>query len=795
MENKNIPSEPLPWTGERYLPDIHGSVELEHLHRYLFAEQLTVDKYILDIASGEGYGSAMLARNAAGVIGVDISDQAVLHAKEKYKADNLEFRVGSCAAIPLVDNCVDVVVSFETIEHHFEHEAMMLEIKRVLKPGGLLIISCPDKLEYSDKPAYNNIYHVKELYRDEFESLISSHFCKHIIFGQRAAYGSLILQEGEKCLSETYQIADKSLEATPGLSNAVYLIAIATDSVIPSVKVGLLDQEFLKINEIVERDVAIENLTETIQSLIVDRDSRLTEVIEIQKSTLRIENEHNSANETLRQTIESLIIDRDSNKVSAQNFQDSLTKCLRERDDSVSQLNTVVAECNAEIKKYTKELDEIFSSKSWRITSPMRWLARKIIGGSNIISSNSSSNSQKISDDNCTLTKDQYTKKILLVSHYCPTKAHAGGLRILDIYSLIREQCPDVQIDLLTFHRPSIDWSMDEVYRIFHNVYLSPKEQLSPEAISALGVQQVHYDVIDLQFHQSGHQIDAFRKIGGKIIFTPMESLSKAALTNLKADCLTVNPSRLFKIAGSLRSAAEEVVFALKADEVICVSRSDAAFLRTLTSSKSVRGMDTGVSQFEFSEALSPNYVCTTAENRRCSILYVAYFGSETNVLALHWYLEHVHPKIKARVPNYVLTVVGRGDMSSFCNYNDSSIEFVGEVEALAPHIQQARLGIAPALAGSGFRGKVNQYSVFGVPSVVSPIAYKGLAYCEGENIFIAEQPEVFAERCVSLLSDLELNDRMGQSARKLCLARYSWQSKWPTICEIYQLNKDCVYE
>src|SRR5208282_3283705 len=176
-----------------------------------------------DIASGEGYGSALLAKSAASVVGVDISTEAVAHATTKYQADNLEFRLGSCAAIPLADQSVDIVVSFETIEHHVEHDAMMREIKRVLVPGGLLIISSPDKLEYSDKPGYANPYHVKELYRGEFTSLLDAYFKNHRIAGQRVIYGSAIFEENSVSQVRSYDISDESLIATPGIRNAVYL--------------------------------------------------------------------------------------------------------------------------------------------------------------------------------------------------------------------------------------------------------------------------------------------------------------------------------------------------------------------------------------------------------------------------------------------------------------------------------------------------------------------------------------------------------------------------------------------
>jgi glycosyltransferase involved in cell wall biosynthesis len=465
----------------------------------------------------------------------------------------------------------------------------------------------------------------------------------------------------------------------------------------------------------------------------------------------------------------------------------------------------VIAERDNELNEFRTELSAVYKSKSWRVTSPLRWLVRKYSGA------DSGDTNRKYKDlktkprqelppasnfesaDNVPAEHNNSRFRILLVSYYCPTRAHAGGLRILDIYALIRKQCPNFQIDLLTFHRPSIDWSLDAARHVFHNVYLSPTEELTPEALLELRGTPLNYDVVDLQFHQSGYQIDAFRCIGSKIIFTPMESLAKVAFIDLRTNLLTTNSSQLLKVAASLRAAAEEVVFALKADEVICVSRADASFLRAITSSRRVRWMDTGVSQFEFADALDPDFGCTHANSRRCNVLFVAYFGSETNVSALRWYLDNVHPIVKAAVPAYVLTIVGRGDLSAFSNYRDSSIEFVGEVDAVAPYIQAARVGIAVALSGSGFRGKVNQYAILGVPSVVSPIAHKGLAYQDGKNIFVAEKPGVFAEKCVQLLTDFELNDRMGRLARELCLANYTWQSKWPEICSIYNLEKEAA--
>lgn len=241
--------KPLEATGERFLPgEMQGSIVLEHLHRYIFACQLVQDKVVLDIASGEGYGSFYLAKFARRVIGVDIAEEAVDHAKVKYIRANLAYQTGSCTAIPLADGAVDVIVSFETIEHHAEHEAMMRELKRVLRPGGLVVISSPDKLEYSDKPSFKNPYHVKELYFNEFQSLIEAHFMNSQFYGQRVLLGSTLLNQNDPQNIIFYQL-DSELDPEPSMPMPLYWVAIASDQTLPATTGGILEQSLAGLCE------------------------------------------------------------------------------------------------------------------------------------------------------------------------------------------------------------------------------------------------------------------------------------------------------------------------------------------------------------------------------------------------------------------------------------------------------------------------------------------------------------------------------------------------------------------
>ncbi len=232
-------SAPLVFTGERYVPGISGNIELEHMHRYIYALAYAEGKTILDVASGEGYGTALLASRATFVIGVDIAADAIAHAKRNYRLSNLEFRLGSCSKIPLEDGTVDFVVSFETIEHHDEHDEMLREIKRVLRPGGVVLVSSPDKALYTDKPDYHNPFHVQELYKEEFETLFRRHFKNVASLGQKVMFGSAIVPIDGAAGATSADL--QGATSTPGLSEALYNLVVASDAALPAVPLSFLD--------------------------------------------------------------------------------------------------------------------------------------------------------------------------------------------------------------------------------------------------------------------------------------------------------------------------------------------------------------------------------------------------------------------------------------------------------------------------------------------------------------------------------------------------------------------------
>ena len=219
----------LEFTGERFTPECEREIWYEHYHRYAFAKDLVQDKLVLDVASGEGYGSFLLADTAKTVTGVDIDNISIEHAKGKYNKENLSYRQASALDLPFEDNHFDVIVSFETLEHLVQHQEMLAEFNRVLKTDGILIISTPDKKHYSDDTGFDNEFHVKELYKHEFKALLDNHWPAQKWYAQGMAFHSIMQELDAKELSYQSEIlSDDALIQNGELVKPMYYVVIAT---------------------------------------------------------------------------------------------------------------------------------------------------------------------------------------------------------------------------------------------------------------------------------------------------------------------------------------------------------------------------------------------------------------------------------------------------------------------------------------------------------------------------------------------------------------------------------------
>lgn len=164
--------EPLPLTGERTVPGIAAENYWFRRHEVVYAA-IAADcsgATVLEAGCGEGYGADLLAGTARRVLALDYDPATVAHVRARYP--RLLVARANLVALPVPDGAADVVVSLQVIEHLWEQERFLRECRRVLRPGGRLLVSTPNRITFSpgrDTPL--NPFHTRELDPGELAGL------------------------------------------------------------------------------------------------------------------------------------------------------------------------------------------------------------------------------------------------------------------------------------------------------------------------------------------------------------------------------------------------------------------------------------------------------------------------------------------------------------------------------------------------------------------------------------------------------------------------------------------------
>ena len=304
----------LEFTGERFVPGIAGEIAHEHWHRYAFARRYVAGKRVLDVACGEGYGSALLASVASTVIGIDIDAGAVAHARTAYAAlANVRFDEGSAASLPLADGSIDAVVSFETIEHlpRADQPRMMQEIARVLAAGGVLVMSAPNPVEYSAARNYRNPFHLYEPDRAELSALLASAFPVQRWFRQRRYFGSALWSEASGESVEAWSgDAARIDKASPPAAMYFVVVAARSQASLPAA------------------DAALSLFSDGAEGELARIDAQAAEVMRLDRLLSQRDAEA-TKREAAVAYAESIVVERDAQLADANAFRESLSE---ERD-------------------------------------------------------------------------------------------------------------------------------------------------------------------------------------------------------------------------------------------------------------------------------------------------------------------------------------------------------------------------------------------------------------------------------------------------------------------------------
>jgi len=182
LQRKQPPGvPPLELTGERTLPDVpeENYWYRRHLAVYEWIAVRCAGLRVVDLASGEGYGSDLLARSAAAVIGVDANPEAHEHARLRYQRPNLSFERG---LVEEFDQQVDVVAFLQTIEHIHDPDRLLERLARI---APLAYISTPNRLTLAAPGAEksDNPWHLREYDAGEYRALLAPHFAEVEILG------------------------------------------------------------------------------------------------------------------------------------------------------------------------------------------------------------------------------------------------------------------------------------------------------------------------------------------------------------------------------------------------------------------------------------------------------------------------------------------------------------------------------------------------------------------------------------------------------------------------------------
>jgi SAM-dependent methyltransferase len=333
-------------------------MESEHRGRYLWAARLAKGLDVLDAGCGTGYGTEILAGAEAGrVVGMDISETAISQARSSSSHPASEFSLGSLHSLPFEDSSFDLAVCFEVIEHVEDQELAIAELRRVLRPNGVLAISSPNRDVYPP----GNPYHTHEFVPEELERALAEEFANVRLFRQSPWLAAAILDDEQaRGVGVENELRLRVVKiAAVGPDEEMYTVALASGGELPSAEaIAVLGEPF----ELDWWQDQLANAQADVQRLRNEMLEAAREAATLRQTTTEMTQSNAHSARRLLEVEEILA------QSHAQLFS------LEETNESLGRL---VGELEERVQRADRVLMAMQRSFSWKVTAPLRAIKQR----------------------------------------------------------------------------------------------------------------------------------------------------------------------------------------------------------------------------------------------------------------------------------------------------------------------------------------------------------------------------------------------------------------------------------
>lgn len=388
----------------------------------------------------------------------------------------------------------------------------------------------------------------------------------------------------------------------------------------------------------------------------------------------------------------------------------------------------------------------------------------------------------RTSDLKSSTAQASYRRNILFITGQFPNPIHGGGSRLVDFIKILSG---DHNIYLYSWFVESEDAAAyqalspycQKIERV-HYVDFENSVTAIKNFIAGIPIDIVHYE-----WPRSLTNFDP--SLGRYHIFTFMEAVSLRLLLDLAFE--RPFSSRWLNVMIDLINTLKvEVVDAAQVDSRIVVTHKDGEFLARFNPKAAYVVLNHGISLDDFCLSDTPPDDKT--------LMFVGNYLHYPNADAMQFFFGKIFKQIKAQVPDFKIYLVGANPTKQIRAYHDNRQVFVtGTVEDIRPYIQQAAVCIAPLITGAGIRTKVIQYAALKRVCIATPIAAADLVFENGKDIFITDDPAIFAEKVVYLLKNPTVARTMSETAYETARLHYDNRQLVNYLCCLYE-HLDRVY-